>query len=214
MEAEIAKAEPALKVAQESLKVARLNLAATRLIAPIGGRIGRPLIAVGSLVNESMPLAAIDSVDPMCVAFDVSEGTILELRRNPPHLRDGPALPVLVGLKDEKGHPRKTKVESAETRVDPATGKARWRALLPNPDGLLMPGMSVRVRLVTSDPYQALLLPFEAFFVDMRCLASRGLSTRRPNIMSSSSTMKTWSSSGGYKKVILWTMACESWKRE
>ena len=72
-------------------------------------------------------------------------------------------MPVLVGLKDEKGHPRKTKVESAETRVDPATGKARWRALLPNPDGLLMPGMSVRVRLVTSDPYQALLLPFEAF---------------------------------------------------
>jgi RND family efflux transporter MFP subunit len=157
-------AEAALAAAQQGLKVARLNLDATRLTAPISGRIGRPLVAVGSLVTDAMPLAAIDSVDPVCVAFKVDERTLLELRRNPPHLQGQSALPVLVGVIDEKGYPHKSKVESADTRVDPATATARWRALLPNPDGLLLPGMFVRVRLVTSDPYPALLVPDKALF--------------------------------------------------
>ena len=71
MEAQQAEAEAALKAAREGLKLAKLNLASTRLTAPIGGKIGRPLIPVGSTVTDSMPLATIDSVDPMCVAFDV-----------------------------------------------------------------------------------------------------------------------------------------------
>ena len=85
------------------MKVARLNLASTRITAPIGGRIGRPLVPVGSLVTDTKALAAIDSVDPMCVAFDVPERTVLELRRNPPIFQEGPALPVLVGVKRRKG---------------------------------------------------------------------------------------------------------------
>ena len=122
MEAEQAEAEAALKATKEGVKVARLNLASTRITAPIGGRIGRPLVPVGSLVTDTKALAAIDSVDPMCVAFDVPDGTVLELRRNPPHLQEGPAMPVLVGLSDEKGFPHKSKVESAETRLDPGHG--------------------------------------------------------------------------------------------
>ena len=59
-----------MKAAQEGLKVARLNLAATRLTAPISGTIGRPLLAVGSLATDGMSLAAIDAIDPMCVAFE------------------------------------------------------------------------------------------------------------------------------------------------
>ena len=156
--------EAALTAAKEGLKLAQLNLASTRLTAPISGRIGRPLIAAGSLVTDSMVLATIDSVDPMCVVFNVDQNSVLNLRRNPPHVHGESALPVLVGLPDEKDFPRKTKVESADTRIDPATGTARWRALLPNPDGLLMPGMFVHVRLVTSDPYQALLVPQKAYF--------------------------------------------------
>ena len=68
-------------------------------------------------------------------------------------------MPVLVGLPDENGFPHASKVESADTRMDPNTGTARWRALLPNADGLLMPGMYVRVRLVTSGPVAAILVP-------------------------------------------------------
>ena len=63
---------------------------------------------------DDTALATIVSLDPMCVAFDVPRRHDLsELRRNPPHLQGGPALPVLVGLKDENGYPRKSKVESA-----------------------------------------------------------------------------------------------------
>jgi RND family efflux transporter MFP subunit len=162
LEAQQADAEAALKAAQEGLKVARLNLESTRLTAPISGRIGRPLIAVGSLASGSAPWATIDSVDPMCVVFNIDQDSVLNLRRNPPHVRGESTLPVLVGLPDEKDLPRKSNVESADTRIDPATGTARWRALLPNPDGLLMPGMFVHVRLVTSDPHQALLVPRNA----------------------------------------------------
>ena len=166
MEAQQAEAEAALTAAQEGLKVARLNLASTRLTAPISGKIGRPLIPVGSLVADPMPLATIDSVDPMCVAFDVDQRTVLALHRHPPP-GDGESVPpVLVQLADEKDFPRKGKVESADTRIDPATGTACWRALLPNPDGLLMPGMFVRVRLITSAPHKALLIPERAIRSD------------------------------------------------
>ncbi len=157
-------AEAALHAAQAASDIAKLALERTRVSAPISGKIGRPLVAVGSQVTESMPLATIDSVDPMCVVFNVDQNSVVNLRRNPPHLQEGSALPVLVGLSDEKDFPRKTKVESADTRIDPATGTARWRALLPNPDGLLMPGMFVHVRLVTSDPYNALLVPESAVY--------------------------------------------------
>ncbi|MGO9110376.1 MAG: efflux RND transporter periplasmic adaptor subunit [Thermoguttaceae bacterium] len=168
MEAQQAEAEAALMAAREGLKVAQLNMESTRLTAPIGGKIGRPLIAVGSLVSDGMTLATIDAVDPMCVVFDVDQHSVLKLRRDPPRVHGELALPVLVRLTDEKGYPRQSKVESADTRIDSATGIARWRALLPNPDGLLMPGMSVRVRLVTSDPYEAFLIPRSAEFVDQQ----------------------------------------------
>ncbi|MGO8749620.1 MAG: efflux RND transporter periplasmic adaptor subunit [Thermoguttaceae bacterium] len=165
MEAQQAEAEAALTAAQEGLNVAKLNLASTRLTAPIGGKIGRPLVPVGSLVTDKMPLAAINSVDPMCVAFNVDEQTILKLRRSPSR-RDGESwLPVLVQLSDEKGFPHASKVESADTPIE---GEARWRALLPNPDGLLLPGMVVRVHFVTSGPYQALLVPSSGTFIYRR----------------------------------------------
>jgi len=76
-------------------------------------------------------------------------------------------MPVLIELSDEKGFPHKCKVESADSRLDPKTGTARWRALLPNPDGVLMPGMSARVRLVTSDSQIALLVPESAFLPEV-----------------------------------------------
>jgi RND family efflux transporter MFP subunit len=102
----------------------------------------------------------------MLAAFDVDENTVLHLNR----LRlegkiKGEALvglSVMVGLPDEEGFPRRGKIDSIETRIDVATGTARWRAVIPNPDGLLMPGLFVRVRLVTSAQHKALLVPEQA----------------------------------------------------
>jgi len=163
LEAQQGETEAALQAAKGELDVARLNVVSTRITAPISGKIGRPLVPVGSLVTDSIVLATIDLVDPMGVAFDVNQETLLKLRRDPARHDGELGLTVLVGLSDEKGFPRKSKVESADTRLGPG-GVARWQALLPNPDGLLMPGMTVHVRLITSDPYTALLVPESAVF--------------------------------------------------
>jgi RND family efflux transporter MFP subunit len=157
MEAQRVEAEAAVTAAKAALKVAQLNLDSTRLTAPVSGKISRPTISVGSLVESGKTLATIDSVDPICVAFAVDERTALELRRN--HRYPEAGQPIFVGLAGENGFPHKASFESADTRVDPAMATERWRAMLPNPDGQLLPGMFVRVRLVTSDPKDALLVP-------------------------------------------------------
>jgi RND family efflux transporter MFP subunit len=106
--------------------------------------------------------------DPVCVVFDVDESTILRLNRlrNEGKGEAPVGLAVAVGLSDEKGFPRRGKVDSVEIRIDVATGSARWRAVFPNPDGLLSPGRFARVRLITSAPHKALLVPEEALVTD------------------------------------------------
>ncbi len=69
-----------------------------------------------------------------------------------------------MGLADGTDYPHRGKIDSIEVGIDTATGAARWRASIPNPDGLLLPGMSVRVRMVTSAPHKAILVPEQATF--------------------------------------------------
>ena len=71
-------------------------------------------------------------------------------------------LPVACGLVNETGYPRRGDMEAVNNRIDPATGVLRMRAVLPNSDGLILPGMSVRVRLTMSGPYKAVLVPDRA----------------------------------------------------
>src|SRR5262249_38712806 len=108
-------------------------------------------------------LATLFSVDPLYVAFDLDERTLLRLR-----LKGGKEgeLPVLMGLANEDSFPRRGKVDSVGVQVDPNTGTLRCRAVLPNPDGHFLPGMVVRVRLVTSAPHNALLVTEQAILTD------------------------------------------------
>jgi RND family efflux transporter MFP subunit len=125
----------------------------------------------------------------MLVAFDVDERTVLRLNRLRLEgkikggARDG--LPVMVGLADEEGYPRRGEIDSIETRIDEATGTAHWLAVIPNPDGLLMPGLFVRVRLVTSGPHKALLVPEQAVLTDggrehVFTVSGQGIVQKRP----------------------------------
>jgi multidrug efflux pump subunit AcrA (membrane-fusion protein) len=61
-------------------------------------------------------------------------------------------LPALCGLADEEGFPRRGVVEASDGQFNPTTGTIRWRALFPNPGGLILPGMFTRVRLITITP--------------------------------------------------------------
>jgi len=151
----MAGAQAALHAATAGLELSRLNLSYTTITAPLGGTIGRPLVGAGdTVVAEKTLLATITSTDPVYVVFQLNERTYLRLRRmKPDNAAKWPAgLPILCGLIDEKDLPRRGVVESSDVQFDPSTGTIRWRALVPNPGGLILPGMYARVRLLTAAP--------------------------------------------------------------
>jgi multidrug efflux system membrane fusion protein len=163
LESELQAADASLKAAQAACDRARLNLEFTLVSAPIAGTILGPVLAAGNVtVADQTPLATLVSLDPLYVYFDVDQQTALKVTRL---RRDGKLkserggnLPVRVGLGDEEDFPRPGQVATLNIPFDPETGRARWRAVIPNPDRLLLPGMSARVKLVTSAPYKALLV--------------------------------------------------------
>jgi RND family efflux transporter MFP subunit len=162
-----AEAEASLRAAQAAREVAKLNLSFTRVAAPISGKAGRALLTPGNLaVADTTLLATIVSVDPMYVTFDVDERTLVRLTRLQ---REGKGkaerdaeFPVLLALPDNEGFVHRAKAAGTDVRVDPGTGVVRWRAVFANPDGLFLPGMFVRVRVLTSAPHKALLVPDSA----------------------------------------------------
>jgi RND family efflux transporter MFP subunit len=170
-EAELLEATATVKAAVAARDVSRLNLEFTEVRAPFDGRVSDPVLGPGNVVvADTTLLATIVSTDPVCVAFDIDQRTVLNLNR----LRlDGKikgktwlGLSIDVGLPDEEDFPRRGKIDSDDIRIDSASGTARWRAVIPNPDGLLIPSMFVRVRLVTGAPHKALLVPEQAVLTD------------------------------------------------
>jgi RND family efflux transporter MFP subunit len=166
-------AEAALRVAQAARDAARLTLDFTRVTAPMGGKIGQPALDVGNLaVADTTSLARIVSVDPASVFFDVDERTLLRVLRLKLAARGRgqreTETPVHMRLADEEAFPHEGAVSYADNRVDPSTGTSSWRALFPNPHGLLVPGMFARVRLPVGPPHPAVLLPERAAAVENR----------------------------------------------
>jgi RND family efflux transporter MFP subunit len=165
VEGEVLEAHAAVKAARAARDLAALTLGYTQVRAPIDGTIIGPVLAAGNVVvADKTPLATMISTDPMYVYFDVDQPTVLKLDRlrREGKLKGGAgsATSVGVGLEGEDGFPRSGKITSVNAPFDPATVKARWRAVLPNPDRLLLPGMAAQVRLATSTPYKALLVPY------------------------------------------------------
>jgi RND family efflux transporter MFP subunit len=165
--AEAAEAEAGLRAAQANRDAARLNLEFTRVLAPVSGRIGRRLLDPGNLVKaDETILATLVTRDPLYVYFDVDERTVLRLRRALADGPRGPRMPVAIGLAGEEGFPHAAVVDFTDNRVDPETGTLRLRAVLPNKDHLLDPGLFVRVRLTLGEPRKLLLVPAEAVLAE------------------------------------------------
>ena len=141
-------ASAAIQQARASLQTASINLRFTEVRAPISGRIGRSSVTPGALVTASQaaPLATIQQLDPIFVDITQSSVQLLALRRN---LAAGKALPasatIRLKLDDGSNYPLEGRIEFAEPIVDPDSGTITLRARFPNPDGLLLPGMFVRV---------------------------------------------------------------------
>lgn len=145
-EAGAAEAEAGVLVARAELERAELMLSWTKVTAPFDGRVGRFAVPEGNLVRaDNTRVVTVVATDPLFVAVDVDERTILRLRRA--GLAEPGKLSVAVGLADEEGYPHEAKLDFIDPQVDPAKATVRIRATLRNPKGMLSPGMFVRVRL-------------------------------------------------------------------
>ena len=155
-------AKAAVAQNQAALETANINLRFTRVPAPITGRIGRSLFTPGALVTagQAQPLTTIQRLDPMFVDIQQSSTELLALRRA---LASGGAVParaqVRLRLEDGSDYGYTGTLEFAESMVDASTGTVTLRATFPNPQGLLLPGMFVRARLVQEVVANAILVP-------------------------------------------------------
>jgi len=151
---------------QAALRTAEIDLARTTIRAPITGRIGRSVFTTGALVSASQTgaLATIQRLDPIYVDIQEPSAELLKLRRqimSGQLTRNGNAR-VKLTLEDGSEYGPQGTLRFADVTVDPTTGSQVIRALFPNPNGLLLPGMFVRASLVEGTRANAMLVPQRA----------------------------------------------------
>jgi len=158
---------------QASVQSARVNLGFTRIKAPISGRIGRSLVTVGALVQtgQTDPLATIQRTNTVYVDVVQSAAQLLDLKQamatGGVTRGDGSARVQLI-LPNGQTYPIEGRLQFAEVTVDQTTGAVTLRASFPNPNGLLLPGMYVRAKLVEGTRRQAIMAPTAGITRDPR----------------------------------------------
>ncbi len=167
-------AQATIQQAQALLKTARINLSYTRITAPIPGRIGRSAVTEGAIVTAYQPLAltTIHQMDPMFV--DVPQSTT-ELHRLRQKLKQGSINQngstqnqVRLILEDETAYPLEGTLEFQDITVEQSTGSIILRAVFPNPDQILLPGMFVRAVINEGTRNEAILIPQQAVSRDTK----------------------------------------------
>lgn len=146
---------------QAALETARINLAYTQVRAPIAGRIGISSVTPGALVtaSQSDALATIRALDPIYVDLTQSSAQLLKLRRQQAALQRGAVTPVAIKLEDGTPYAHAGKLELTEVAVDEATGSITLRAVFPNPEHELLPGMYVHATVDNGVDPKAILAP-------------------------------------------------------
>ncbi|CAI1684028.1 Multidrug resistance protein mexA precursor [Serratia marcescens] len=146
---------------QAALETARINLGYTQVRAPIAGRIGISSVTPGALVTASQTdaLATIRALDPIYVDLTQSSAQMLKLRRQQAALQRGAVTPVAIKLEDGTSYAHAGKLELTEVAVDEATGSVTLRAVFPNPEHELLPGMYVHATVDNGVDPKAILAP-------------------------------------------------------
>ncbi|MGD9661867.1 MAG: efflux RND transporter periplasmic adaptor subunit [Porticoccaceae bacterium] len=155
----------ALELAKAEAELARIDLAYTKVLSPLSGRIGRSAVTEGALVTNGQveALATVQQLDPIYVDINQPAAELLRLHED---LRTGlikqagkdEATASLL-LEDGRSYEHAGVLSFAEVSVDEGTGSVTMRAVFPNPDAKLLPGMFVRARLVSGQKENALLVP-------------------------------------------------------
>ncbi|PZL89616.1 efflux transporter periplasmic adaptor subunit [Pantoea sp. ARC270] len=159
--------DAAVQVAKANVETARINLAYTKVTSPISGRIGKSSVTEGALVQsaQTTALATVQQLDPMYVDVTQSSEDFMRLRSEleSGQLKqtDGKASVTLL-MQNGNTFAQKGTLEFSDVTVDETTGSITLRAIVPNPDHTLLPGMFVRARLEEGTNPNALLVPQQA----------------------------------------------------
>ena len=159
-------AQAAIAAANANVRARQLDLEFTRVTAPISGRVSDRRVDPGNLVaggsSAADVLTTVVSSAPIHFVFDGSEALLLKYQRQ---ARRG-AAPIQVRLQDEASFTRAGTLDFTDNAVDSASGVIRLRAVIPNADGFLKPGMFGQARLAGAGTYNAMLVPDAAIATD------------------------------------------------
>ena len=172
--AALLQAEADVAAAKAAVEAARINLAYTRIVSPIAGRISKSAVTQGALLtaNQATPLATVQQLDPIYVDLTQSSADMLRIRRDLAagtlQRNTNKAVPVTLTLEDGSEYGSEGSLAFSEVTVDESTGSVTLRAKFPNPKGVLLPGMYVRARLPQGVRSEAILVPHAALTRDPR----------------------------------------------
>ena len=163
----VAQAQAAVSAANAAIRARQLDVEFTRVTAPIAGRVSDRRVDPGNLVGGGSSagdvLTTIVSSSPIYFVFDGSEALALKYQRE---ARTGGPAPIRIRLQDEASYDRVGTLDFTDNAIDSASGTIRLRAVVPNADGFLKPGMFGQAQLAGGGAYQALLVPDSAVATD------------------------------------------------
>ncbi|ELN2737443.1 multidrug efflux RND transporter periplasmic adaptor subunit AcrA [Pluralibacter gergoviae] len=163
-QADAQQADAAVLAAKAAVETARINLAYTKVTSPISGRIGKSAVTEGALVQngQANALATVQQLDPIYVDVTQSSNDFLRLKQELDNgtlkQKDGKAKVDLI-TQDGISYPQSGSLQFSDVTVDQTTGSITLRAIFPNPNHTLLPGMFVRAKLEEGINPNALLVP-------------------------------------------------------
>jgi membrane fusion protein, multidrug efflux system len=162
--AELAQARADVAVASADVTQAKINLDYTKVYSPISGRIGKSAVTEGALVtaNQSAILTKVTQLDPIYVDMTQSSTELMQLRQQ---MGDVNRLPVRLKIENNVEYEHSGHLQFSDITVDESTGSVQLRALFPNPELVLLPGLFVRSELTIAQQ-EALLIPQQAAIRD------------------------------------------------
>lgn len=173
-QARFQEAKSAMLAAEAALEGARLDLEYTQVRAPIDGRVSRALLTEGNYVSgfagAATVLTTIVSIDPVYVYADIDENSLLRfnalVQSKKIEVDASGRIPIELQLADEQDFPHQGFIESFDNRLNADTGSILLRAVFPNGDGRIVPGLFARIRVPLSGRYPALLVEERAIGTD------------------------------------------------
>ena len=162
--ADARQADASVIAAKAAVESARINLAYTKVTSPISGRIGKSNVTEGALVTngQATELATVQQLDPIYVDVTQSSNDFMRLKQSVEQgslHKDSASSTVELVMENGQSYPLKGSLQFSDVTVDESTGSITLRAVFPNPQHTLLPGMFVRARIDEGVQPNAILVP-------------------------------------------------------